>query len=379
MLDYFNKKQLQQYSDLLKVISSLSNLFSESSIPYLNYRVAENIFCKAFNAVNLSRSDGAFDARIKKLGIGIKTFISNGEFKSEKIAEFNTLSNKLRKFKNEDLAIKLANIRNERINFATRTYKITKGIYHCITRREKKLIIFDTAYDLINVNKIKIISESGTSINFRDNLNEYTYNYSKSTLYKKFYMPNDIHSIDVKILDDPFEILLNLLSVKDYSFNKQIGIAGKDYVVLPLYALKYSNKNKKVVADHSGLNQWNAKGRKRKAGEVYIPVPKAIHKNFPGFFPTNEVPFSLEIPSGEIFDAKICQQDDKALMTNPNDALEKWMLRNVLDLDEGELLNYEKLEEIGVDSVYVNKVKNKKYTIDFAPLNCYDDFKMYMR
>ena len=41
------------YLKLLSAVSKLSGLFSESSIPFINYRVAENIFCKSFNADNL--------------------------------------------------------------------------------------------------------------------------------------------------------------------------------------------------------------------------------------------------------------------------------------------------------------------------------------
>jgi hypothetical protein len=39
------------------------------------------------------------------------------------------------------------------------------------------------------------------------------------------------------------------------------------------------------VFERSGLNQWNARGRKRNESEVYIPIPKLIHDKFPNFFP----------------------------------------------------------------------------------------------
>jgi hypothetical protein len=37
-------------------------LFSESSTPYLYYRSAENVYCRAFVADNLARSDVSVDA-----------------------------------------------------------------------------------------------------------------------------------------------------------------------------------------------------------------------------------------------------------------------------------------------------------------------------
>ena len=72
--------------------------------------------------------------------------------------------------------------------------------------------------------------------------------------------------------------------------------------------------------------------------------------------------FSLVLPSGEILLAKVCQQGNKALMTNPNNALSDWLLRDVLKLREGELLTYKKLTDLGIDSVKIIK-ENSDITI----------------
>ena len=77
---FFNaqeKYQKDEYEKFLKIVGSLSNLFSESQIPYLYYRVAEKIFCKAFDAEDLSRSDVSADAKKQNLGIGLKTFFDD--------------------------------------------------------------------------------------------------------------------------------------------------------------------------------------------------------------------------------------------------------------------------------------------------------------
>ena len=72
MSDNFFEQQPEDrkrlYTSLLEVTGSLSNLFSESSNPFLYYRAMENIFCKAFKADNLSRSDISVDAG--KDGVG---------------------------------------------------------------------------------------------------------------------------------------------------------------------------------------------------------------------------------------------------------------------------------------------------------------------
>lgn len=71
------KKELDYYKKLLQILGSLTNLFSESKVPYLNYRVTENLYCKAFDAKNLSRADVSADASLGNIGIGIKTFVNS--------------------------------------------------------------------------------------------------------------------------------------------------------------------------------------------------------------------------------------------------------------------------------------------------------------
>lgn len=360
------------YLSYLKAACSLSKLFSESKIPYLYYRVSENIFCKAFSAENLSRDDLAYDARKGNLGIGLKTFIDKG-INSEKIAEFNAFSRQLRNLKGKNLAIKLGKLRNERIDFANRTYGIDYGIYHCVARNEKSLKIFETTYDFIDIENIRNVKHKNASISFEDGKNEYSFNFSKTTLFKKFISPQNATKVDIDILEDPLELILQFFKQQVLVATK-FEVPGIDFVILPLYSLKESKLGKKIVSQKSGLNQWNAGGRKRDVGEVYIPIPIQIHKNYPDFLPDRETPFNLYIPTGETLNAKVCQENSKALMTNPNRALSDWLLRKVLKLKEGELLTYEKLKVLGIDSVRLIKVDSQNYKIDFSKLDSYEIF-----
>ncbi|MDY6787443.1 MAG: hypothetical protein SVK54_04895 [candidate division WOR-3 bacterium] len=41
----FTEKQKSKYAELLKKTGSLSRLFSDNDIPYLAYRISENLFC----------------------------------------------------------------------------------------------------------------------------------------------------------------------------------------------------------------------------------------------------------------------------------------------------------------------------------------------
>ncbi|MBU1666901.1 NgoFVII family restriction endonuclease [bacterium] len=205
----------QKYIDSLCIVGSLSNLFSDSKVPYLYYRIAEKIFCSSFNANDLSRGDIALDA-------------SKSKFKD-----------------GSDLS--------------------------------------DTVY-------------------------------------------------------------------------------------LPLYG-----KDKKV-SEKSSLNQWNASGRERHPNEIYIPIPAKVHRYSPNFFPQRDKPFNLHLPNGGVLNVKVCQDNSKALMSNPNKALGKWLLRDVLGLKEGELLTYEKLQIIGIDSIRLDKIDNENFKINFVSSGSFEEY-----
>lgn len=359
------------YLKLLSAISKLSGLFSDSSTPFINYRVAENIFCKCFNANNLSRSDTAFDANYNSIGIGLKTFVCPSDNSLEKVAEFNQLSRQLKGLEKDDLAFKLAEFRNERISLAKRLYNIETSLYHIVARREKEILLFETDYDLIDINKIHSIKQKDTSLQFEDGKNFYSFNFSKNTLFRKFILPQDFYKLPIEIIEDPYTLLLELFENKDFKPATDKLIKGQNYVILPLYGIKAKEK---FVFEKSGLNQWNAGGRKRDLGEVYIPIPIEIHKKYPSFFPKRDEKFNLKVPTGEMLSAKVCQQDSKALMTDPNKALSDWLMRRVLQLQEGELASIEKLDRLGFDSVIVIKDDKDNFRIDIMKTNSYEDF-----
>ena len=364
------------YLRLLSAVSKLSGLFSESAIPFINYRVAENIFCRSFDAGNLSRSDTAFDANYNSIGVGLKTFVCNSNNSNEKVAEFNSLSRVLADFQGKDLAYKLAEFRNERIDLANRLYNIESSLYHIVARKESELVLFETDYDKIDIANIHAVKQNSASLQFEDGKNFYSFNYSKSTLFRKFYIPDNAFKLPIEILDDPYRLLLELFEDKALKPATDKIVRGENFVILPLFSTR--NLINKEVGLSSGLNAWNAKPRptqiRRPYGEMYIPVPREIHNQFPHFFPPKEVSFNLQIPTGEIFSAKICQQNSKALMTNPNSALEKWLLRDVLQLEKGELATMERLNLLGFDSVIIYKDSNDNYRIDKAKLGSYEQF-----
>ncbi|MFM9026887.1 MAG: restriction endonuclease [Bacteroidota bacterium] len=356
---------------LLSAVSKLSCLFSESAIPLIHYRAVENIFCKCFNAENLSRSDIAFDAKYGSIGVGIKTFSAIGHQKTEKVAEFNSLSRELSKLKGKNLAIRLSERRNERLEGAKRNKNIQQSIYHIVARKENRLLLFETDYDTINISRIHAVKENGNTLQFEDGQNHYSYNYSKSTLYRSFLIPKNAYALPVQIIEDPYSILLEIFGEKFPLGSPRSQIKGENFVVLPLYGIR--NKRRHVF-EKSGLNQWNAGGRKRDPGEIYIPIPIEIHKLFPRFFPKRDKHFNLSIPTGETFKAKVCQENSKALMTDPNKAISDWLLRSVLQIEEGRLLTIEKLDQMGFDSVIINKISELDFKIDISKTDSYIKF-----
>lgn len=361
----------ERYINMLKAMASLSRLSSESSVPYLGYREVENIFCKVFGAENLSRSDCSADASKNGIGIGIKTFLEGNGRSWQKIAEFNKDANLFKGKTPNDIVLIISKLRNERINATKRIYGLNDMIYHCVVRQKGEIKVFECSMDLIDIDSIKNIKIGrSNTLTFNDNINEYSINLSKSTLYKRFITKNVILKTKVEIIADPYEIIMNLLIGCNKLTFEPIK-EEKAHVFLPLY----SETGAKRVQEKSGLNQWNAGGRKRKYNEVYIPIPIFIRKNFQGFFPSRDKAFDLLLPDGKKLNAKICQDGGKALMTNPNTALGEWILRQVMNLNEGEILTYDRLEELGIDSVVIYKEENNTYSIDFAKIGSYDEFK----
>lgn len=345
----------EQYFDMLVLLSSLSNLFSDNSVPYLDYRVAENLFCKYFDAINDARSCTAYDARLGTLGIGIKTF-GIKKTSTEKIAEFDRLKPQLDALSGKSLAVQLAQFRNERIDFANNTFDVSDSIYHIVGRCDGGLKIFNTSYDKIDIDDIHEVKDKEKSLSFVSGGEFYNFNKSKSVLMKRFFLPKEYKYVPVEILEDPLQLLSELLRKQTKELKKACLQKGVDYVVLPLYSTRGKVAH---VQEKAGLNQWNASGRKRDENEVYIPIPAKIHKEYPDFFPTKDEPFELQLPHGESLSAKICQEGGKALMSNPNSALGEWILRKVLKKKPGELVTMEDLNRFGVDSVYIEKKHRK--------------------
>lgn len=378
----------KDYLQFLTMMGRLSGLFSTSEVPYIHYRVAENLFCKCFNALNLSRFDDAYDAKLWDIGIGIKTFIlPNPRGRTQqKVAEFDELAKNLATCSSEEKAQLVAAWRNDRIDTAQKS-RAMKGesIYHIVGRSEGAIKLFIVGYDRIDLDRMRGIRETQTSLSFHDGRHNYSFNKAKSTLLQTFELPppEAVITLPVEIDTDPYETLRRLLDhplaksvIKPSTTSPGFTVADgqKDSnpsVVLPLFSTKENGE----VPARSGLNQCHAKGRVRDPNEVYIPVPSHIHRDNPEFFPARDVPFTLLLPNGTNLSAKICQDGRKALMSNPNSALGKWLLRDVLSIPVGVVVTRQMLDRHGFDSIIVIKIAEDTYRLELSREAHYQSYR----
>lgn len=381
------------YKRMLAIVGQLSNLFSEKEEPYLAYRAHENIFCKYFEAENLARFDCSADAKKERIGVGLKTWVGRND---QKVAEFGKLKSSYNGLEGIELVKKISEYRNERIRVTKNIHGIDEMIYHVVKRVPNAMEILECAFDYIDVDNIKLIPGRGNDNNtyFTDGKHTYHFSVSKNTLYMLFDDMKKMDSFTVKILEDPYKALESMDKGADICVEKYtLGDKGRKYtdfaikeisrkpqLCLPLYS-KRGNEKEKFVGDKSGLNQWNAGGRKRHPDEIYIPYLKEDRERDMNFFPPRDTSFTLHLPDGTDITAKVCQEADKnnpligkSIMSNPNRVLGKWLLRDVFELPEGTVVTYEMLEKFGIDSVVFTKNGDLDYSVEFADIGTYEEF-----
>ena len=156
-------EQQENYKNMLKIMGGLSNLFSESNKPYLYYRCHENIFCKYFEAENLSREDCSADAQKGNIGIGLKTWVDTD---NQKVAEFNKLKSTYMDLQPYEMVCKIAEYRNERIRVTKNIHGINQMIYHIVKRIPKTMQIYEYAFEMIDVQNIKSVKTNDTKNGF---------------------------------------------------------------------------------------------------------------------------------------------------------------------------------------------------------------------
>ncbi|MDA8753577.1 NgoFVII family restriction endonuclease [Candidatus Marinimicrobia bacterium] len=345
-----SKKKL--YKRFLNGAAILGKLNSpKSKTPQIDSRASEDVFCRTFQAKDLGRKDISIDACKLKDGIGIKTF-QGGPL--QKIAEFNNRKKYPIPSKPMDIANSISKYRNIRLEDTWNSYSLKRMIYHSVFRKSNQEIqIFEQPMTPINNDKIELIEyKNDQIIKFTDKKQFYSFNRTKSILYQQFSLQSPL---------DSFKYNFNKADIDFYIENIYPEI--EEHVAIDSVILKLFSEKQKAVPLKSGLNQWNAGGRKRHSDEVYIPIPRKVHKEKPGFFPPRDQSFRIETDTGLKFLAKVCQDSDKALMSYPNKSLGNWILRDVLGMNKNQLVTLNLLKNKNVNSVKIDKFDEGNYKI----------------
>ncbi len=440
---------IDKYVRLLRPVASLSHLFSDNDIPYVSPKFVERLYVLSSGARDTAGDNSSFDAIAPGLiGVGVKTFVASqsARHKYEKIAEFTADANAgvFDGMDSMQLLMKAIELRNERLSSDAASYGIdmANAIYHCLIRVEGAAMVHEELMSLVRESDLHPVDSDGRAIDvpgekilMSDGRNVYTYNKSKRVLYKRFpvspvaskyfgglmQLPinRDIleqimeaGSLDFRMPESGFYTKGGEGSAKGELYARREEIDSfvsesstshdfsgdsddaeqlmqikhpTDFVILPLYSTRSGRQHE--VPAKSGINQWNAGGRARAFGEAYIPVPRWIHKVFPGFFPGRDESFMLKLQDGTIVNAKLCQEESKALMSHPNDELCRWLYRTLEPaksyeqiknrLPEGRPYTYADLRRVGKDCVKVTKVYGKphQFELSFCRIGDYEKFE----
>lgn len=294
------EKEKELYKKSIQAYASLSEAFSQKNedinclVPVINSKYQEKQFCSCFNGTVEDIGNTAFDASLVqeingktyKFLVGIKTF----RFDSfdQKIAQFKkdnrdweSLKHKIKMIANEtndieefnrrsgihyqDLAIRIATLRNQRIDSAIsklRGFKVedndqdVESVYHVLMPSNKDIPtinVGETKYEKIDIENIRIIKQKSFKFlfNFEFDDGKHLYKYTDSDSQLSMNFKNDeivIEKWPVKFRINPGADLINLLESNDTN--------------TPIQKVTESYNWKISVKRYSGFNSFFGLGSK---------------------------------------------------------------------------------------------------------------------
>jgi hypothetical protein len=371
-----NRREVNELINRLRVLGWVTKLNGENEdVPFMYYRGVEDAYCKATGARNLGKDDIVVDAVGRGIGVAIKTFLEGQGSSYQIIGEFGAAKPSYDKLEPLAKMKKVCGLRNQRIEDAKRLHELDKVFYLVFVRAKGKIMIMEQPLRTISLRDIRIKKATTGSIHFSDGQHEYKFDISDSKLYKKFYSRHAQITFPVKILKDPYKALLKLIGPATLKVTKKTTHANKtkksESVVLPLFS---TGARGKYVPERSGLNQWNAKGRKRSPDEIYVLIPSWLREKIPAFLPKNGSEFSVVRPDARSMRCKACQQGGKALMSIPNRALGTFILRDALSIKPGKIVTCDDLLKAGIDGIRLSKISNKTFALEVAKVGEYEKF-----
>lgn len=304
-----------EYKRLILTFASLTEMFAQKALgdegmvtPIINSKFQETVFQRAFNAVAEDIGNTSYDVSLQynneKYLIGIKTFgITSGD---QKIAQFKAKHDEWSSIVNEikknaigiddkdeidrlnstlylELATKIANIRNERIDSSyakIRGFKIDEerdsvySVYHVLMPSSKdeipKIYVGEMSYDKIDVENLCIKGCTGknnpTNFCFTDGQHVYKYTSADSQLYMNFMNRKIVcDEWKVKYADDAyaiFEKISDMINNECEGERKTIAVsASKESLVEETYCWTIWNKEGETEL-YSGFNSFYGIGSK---------------------------------------------------------------------------------------------------------------------
>lgn len=420
----YSKEERAEYIKFLQVYGALTNLFRQKQgdlIPYLDSKFQETIYSKVFHSENVDIGNTPHDILSifgkDRIGIGLKTWM-HSKPSYQKVMQLKRYKNDIDPFfekSNEELALKLSEIKNERMIVDYNRLGLSKdgNIYHYVTRDSGKFIIQETLYPLIDTNNLRDFKRTPTAFQWSDGHKDYKFTYGDSQIWQHFDSNKKdtliLNQFDVNIIDDPFEFLLKAY----FNFFDEFKSNSKSDDIVEIYLPLYSYKTKEVE-EKSGLNSWNSAPKARGSStlrplnEIYIPIPRELHKKHPDFFCHNifsvekqqkeyigdkknkpQVRFHLKLPNGKLIPALVGQDRMKSLQSGSlterdpqtnklygQSALGQWLLVDVLGLNERQLVTRSWLQKKGTDSLRLWRSRDDYsiINIDFAPIGSFEAF-----
>lgn len=160
--------------------------------------------------------------------------------------------------------------------------------------------------------------------------------------------------------------------------------ASCEYVVLPLVALNSSvakGFRAGEVPPTSGLN-WGHRSdgqSPRNPDEAYIPVPRAVHREHPGFFPggtragasaasggiSGRIHFQIMTDDGKSMMFRLAQSEDKALHSVPRNSEVGSYFRHRLGVASSVRVETDHLVNYGSRFVRIWKIDDERYFMQF--------------
>ncbi len=390
--EQYSDEQRETYIEFIQMYGALSKMFNQKSsitgAPYLDSKFQETIYARAFDSADVDIGNTPHDIMSifgnQRIGIGVKTWL-NSSVSYQKVMQLKRYKSEIDSLnkpgKEEELANKISEIKNSKmqLDYDRLGLDENKNIYHYITRDKGKVVFQETIYPKIDISNLNKFSLSKSSFVFSDGIKQYKYTFGDSQIWMQFGNKKDqtlLKEVEINMLDDPFEFLKVAFQNKGMLLKDQAGVltikktvqTQTDDVYLPLYSYR-SDK----VEEKSGLNAFNGAPKNKKnnsprpEAEVYIPVPKEFHKKYPHWF-SNEIdtryynkkaiPFTLHLPDGTSYPARLTQEGFKSFETNPQSALGKWLLYKILKLKP-----WQKVTIIKITSERIERKPNQKTLI----------------